>query len=285
MEKLIRIGTGQSPLAEKQAQIVLEQVRKIEPEMEYEIVTIGGDDFGLFEEALLDGEIDMAVHGAENMPIELRKGLSIIGTPVREDARDVLITRKGGLNWDEREIVIATSGERRKLQLKETDLASTLECLRYIEMCGDIEERLKKLMDFQYDGLLLGSACLKQLGIKENEEVDFHYFNCHEFVPAAGQGIIAVEGRLGDDVSRIVGRISHADTALCLVVERKILSLMEAGNSEPIGVHAVVHDNEIHISILFGIHDKIEKVYGHGPKMEAMYLCQQLLEELYERFY
>lgn len=204
-----------------------------------------------FEEALIKGEIDFAVHSAKDLPMELGVGLGIVAVPKREDPRDVLVTVAGRDLHEKDQMVIGTSSLRRRLQIEE--LGKTMwpqKTVRCEDIRGNVETRLLKLDEGLYDGIILAAAGLKRLHmvcppegeLGERFETDgnhcFQYFDCGSFIPAGGQGILAVEGRLHDGLSRIAAGIQDEETRVCLNLERKILKRLDAGCHEPIGIYS-----------------------------------------------
>ncbi len=164
-----------------------------------------------FEQALLKGEIDFAVHSAKDLPMDLEDGLGIVAVPPREDPRDVLMTPAGTDLSAKKEIVIGTSSLRRRLQIEA--LGKTLwpgSAVRCEDIRGNIQTRIRKMDEGLYDAIILAAAGLKRMkmvnppadGLEEyfetNGTYDFHYFDCETFIPAGGQGILAVEGRIED---------------------------------------------------------------------------------------
>lgn len=203
------------------------------------------------EEALRKGEIDFAVHSAKDLPMELEDGLGIMAVPPREDPRDVLVTAAG---WDFNradEIVIGTSSLRRRIQIEE--LGKTMwpgKTVRCEDIRGNVGTRMGRLDEGCYDGIILAAAGLKRLNLVcplqgelgERFETDgnhsFQYFDCETFIPAGGQGILAVEGRIDDGFSRLAALLQDETAKVCLSLERRILKRLDAGCHEPIGVYA-----------------------------------------------
>lgn len=287
MNKTIRIGTRKSALALAQTGLVAEALKKAQPGIFTELVTrqTEGDrilhkpllEFGgkgvfvtEFEEALLRGEIDYAVHSAKDLPMDLMEGLGIVAVPEREDPRDVLVTKKGTELSGKENIVIGTSSLRRKLQIEEIgktmwpSAAVLCENLR-----GNVQTRLSRLLEGGFDGILLAAAGLKRLGISEDERFDFHYFDCDTFIPAGGQGILAVEGRLDSGEEALAEKIQDEEAWISLKLERKVLRLLDAGCHEPIGVYSRIKEKELEV---FGINSRqgeIKRVHLLG-KVEEM---------------
>ncbi|MCD7826688.1 MAG: uroporphyrinogen-III C-methyltransferase [Clostridiaceae bacterium] len=240
------MGTRKSALALVQTELVRKELLKIFPGEEIRIVPIvtkgdrelgrslasfGGK--GVFiqelEEKLLNGEIDMAVHSAKDIPMELAPGLVIGAALKREDPRDVLVKRRGaGTRFDG--CVIGTSSLRRELQIKRQYPHAEIRMLR-----GNVPTRLQKLRDRQYDGILLAAAGLKRLGLLQEPDLQYDFLDTDSFLPAAGQGILAVETREGafDEAMRGLND-PQAETAL--FAEREFLRQLGGSCNAPCGV-------------------------------------------------
>lgn len=214
-KKVIRLGTRKSPLAMAQARLAAEAIERAFPELTAELVPIvtRGDrildrplvEFGgkgafisEFERALLEGRIDGAVHSAKDMPEELAKGLVIAAALPREDAGDVLVTVKGRPLPDG-PFLVGTGSPRRQVQIGEMRNA------RCALLRGNIQTRLNKLREGEYDAILLAAAGLKRMGLLSDPEFSFERLPEKEFIPAGGQGIIAVESREHTEFSHVLG--------------------------------------------------------------------------------
>lgn len=304
MSKKIRIGTRKSALAVVQTELVAAAFKRVQPELEIEIVTkvTEGDrilnkpllEFGgkgvfvtEFEQALLNGEIDFAVHSAKDLPMDLEDGLGIVAVPPREDPRDVLMTPAGTDLSAKKEIVIGTSSLRRRLQIEE--LGKKLwpgAVVRCENIRGNIQTRIGKMDQGLYDAVILAAAGLKRMkmvsppegSLKEYTEscggYDFHYFDCETFIPAGGQGILAVEGRTEDRLGGLAAGIQDEEAKTCLVLERKILRLLDAGCHEPIGVYSRVKDGQIEVFGISRRNEETKRVYLTGNVGELALLAE-----------
>ncbi len=294
MKKKIYIGTRTSELAVTQSKLVGAAIQKVlsETEIEYIMKMTEGDrilnkpllEFGgkgvfvsEFEQALLKGEIDLAVHSAKDLPMELEPGLGIVAVPEREDPRDVLITSAVCEDFkSKKEIVIGTSSLRRQLQIQEIGKEMwPWASVRCENLRGNVPTRLGKLTDGLYDGIILAAAGIKRLGLEEDKRYQYHYFDCETFIPAGGQGILAVEGRVEGETAELVRGIQNQEAFICLMLERKILRLLDAGCHEPIGVYSRVKGDQIEV---FGINRRNEQtrkihLWGEIEQAAAHFFC------------
>ena len=197
------------------------------------LAKIGGK--GLFvkeiEEALLAGDIDLAVHSAKDLPSELPEGLAVGAVPERADCRDVLISRTGcGLSDLPENARVGTSGLRRQAQL----LAARPD-LKIAPIRGNVGTRLKKLKT-EFEATLLAAAGLNRLGVSPAGAV---ILDTGVMLPAAGQGILALEARVGDlKVMEIITPLTHPPTALALSAERGFLRRLGTGCQLPVAALA-----------------------------------------------
>jgi hydroxymethylbilane synthase len=243
----MRIGTRGSPLALAQSGHVAALLRAHPPA---ELVTIAtsGDRPGTgatpgdapadksrwvdtIEAALLAGEIDLAVHSAKDVPGELAEGLVLLGAPIRADAEDVLCG-VDGLDALPEGARIGTSSLRRVAQLR-----AAREDLEAVTIGGNVDTRLRRLDEDGLDAIVLARAGLLRLG----READIGaVLDPASFVPAPGQGALALEGRAGDSlVEEAVRAITDADTFACLRAERALANELGASCHTPLGAHAV----------------------------------------------
>ncbi|MDD3569977.1 MAG: hydroxymethylbilane synthase [Lachnospiraceae bacterium] len=261
----IKIGTRKSHLALTQTQLVVSEIKKYSPSVEFEIVeiTTQGDKildkpllaFGgkgvfvtEFEEAILNGKIDIAVHSGKDLPTTLSTGLSILATPMRADCRDVLITSENQPFNPNKLSTVGTGSLRRSQQLEE--MYPNVKC---VPLRGNVPTRLKKLTDNEFDAIVLAAAGLDRLGITPNNGYIFQHLNPSTFVPAAAQGIIAVEGKPNSEVSAIVEKINHAPTNISFNCEREVLSLLGADCHQSVGVYSYIENETFTISGFIGI--------------------------------
>ena len=248
--RLLRIATRKSPLALWQAERI---ASLLESEMGYqsELVPMsttgdrqtqwnlsqkGGK--GLFtkelEDALLHGDVDLAVHSAKDMPTECPPGLSLSAFAEREDPRDVLVLKKGIQNPK----VMATGSPRRQAQLKTRFPKS-----QWIQLRGNVETRLRKIAEqHEAEGTILASAGLARLGLTNFPGLKFMYLPVSEMVPAAGQGAIAIQTRSSEkDEYTILG---NPKTQREVGIERKVLESQGGGCQIALGV--CMNEDSIH---------------------------------------
>lgn len=256
----LRIGTRGSPLALVQARTVRARLAVVlgvaEEAIELVIIRTTGDAIqdrpladaggkGLFtkeiEEALLDGRIDLAVHSAKDVPTFLPDGLMLAACLEREDPRDVFISRKAASLADlPQGASLGTTSPRRQAIAKRMRPD-----LRIVPLRGNVETRLRKLDDGGMDATILALAGMKRLGLEAHAT---KIMDVHEFLPAAGQGAIAIEIRESDIRTRkILARIDHADTSTALACERAFLGVLDGSCKTPIGGYAEISSGEIHL--------------------------------------
>ena len=247
MKKTIRIGTRKSLLALVQTEIVKDALLRAFPETEIEIVKIDtkGDQLldrsltsfggkGVFtvelEAELLSGAIDIAVHSAKDMPMEFPAGLGIGAVLSRADARDTFVSLDGTKLADLAPgSVVGTSSLRRELQIKEINPQVQIKLLR-----GNVQTRLRKLKEGQYDGIILAAAGIERLGYENEEEFHYEYLEPGTFLPAAGQGILAVESRTDDaETAEMLAAIHDAEAACLLAAERSFLKTIGGSCNAP----------------------------------------------------
>ena len=247
MKKTIRIGTRKSLLALVQTEIVKDALLRAFPETEIEIVKIDtkGDQLldrsltsfggkGVFtvelEAELLSGAIDIAVHSAKDMPMEFPAGLGIGAVLSRADARDTFVSLDGTKLADLAPgSVVGTSSLRRELQIKEINPQVQIKLLR-----GNVQTRLRKLKEGQYDGIILAAAGIERLGYEKEEEFHYEYLEPETFLPAAGQGILAVESRMDDaETAEMLAAIHDAEAACLLAAERSFLKTIGGSCNAP----------------------------------------------------
>lgn len=257
----IKIGTRKSKLALAQTSMVIERFHALFPSVETEIVHIStkGDKIldsplseiggkGVFvseiEKALQSGTIDIAVHSAKDLPVQLGENLEISGVLERGSYSDVLVTSVGHHMNKNEKFIVGTGSLRRRINFKKLYPNAVFKDIR-----GNVDTRLKKLVDGKYDGIILAKAGLERLGLYGSENFSFREFDHEEFLPAPCQGIIAIEGRKNDVFTPIIHRISDTDTFYCFESERHVLQLLGADCTMPVGALAYISDDKIHLTV------------------------------------
>ena len=207
-----------------------------------------------FEEAILKGDIDIAVHSAKDMPMEIMEGLTISGTLPRACPQDVFIY-KSGRSFDRNDsFVVGTSSLRRQYQIRDMYPNAVCKNLR-----GNVGTRIQKLEVGEYDAIILAAAGLERLGIidgssgcleVQKDKLTFRYLSTESMLPAACQGIIAIETRTSGEVYDMVRAINDTEVYTQLTCERAVLSRLNAGCHEPIGVYSELHGDHVKLSLM-----------------------------------
>ena len=263
--KEIIVGTRSSSLALRQTEEILVQLRSLNPGTIFVVRTIktGGDKdkvtplvglgLGIFvkeiEDALLRGDIDMAVHSLKDLPSEFPDGLSLGAVGERQDPRDVLVDR-----WDmpveklPSGARIGTSSPRRTAQLNGVRQALPLLSIR-----GNVDTRLLKARGDDYDGVVLAAAGILRLG--RSEEIA-QYLSPEVFVPAVGQGALAVEVRSDDKTTLdIVSKADHGPTRIVVTAERAFLVALGGGCAVPVAAYGRIHEGKLRLVAMAGTED------------------------------
>lgn len=270
-KKTVKVGTRGSKLALAQTELVIKALNERFPQIDFQMVTMStrGDrdtsrallEFGgkavfveEFEEAILKGDIDIAVHSAKDMPMEIMEGLTISGTLPRACPQDVFIY-KSGRSFDRNEsFVVGTSSLRRQYQIRDMYPNAVCKNLR-----GNVGTRIQKLEVGEYDAIILAAAGLERLGIidgssgcleVQKDKLTFRYLSTESMLPAACQGIIAIETRTSGEVYDMVRAINDTEVYTQLTCERAVLSRLNAGCHEPIGVYSELHGDHMKLSLM-----------------------------------
>jgi hydroxymethylbilane synthase len=292
-KELIRIGTRGSLLALKQSGMMKAALESLWPELEIvlQVIKTTGDKItdvplakvggkGLFvkeiEDALLDGSVDLAVHSMKDVPAALPEGLEIGAIPEREDPRDALIIRQGKDICDlAHGAVIGTSSLRRAAQMLKMRSDFKITNLR-----GNLETRLRKLEEGQYDAIILAAAGLRRMGWQDRITM---YLEPSQFIPAIGQGALGIEIRSGDDrIARILAPLNHPDSAIAVRAERSLLIELEGGCQVPIGGHARIAGSIIELVGLVASLDgtQVFRAVRTAPLEDAVALGKLVAAEL-----
>ncbi len=248
----LRIGTRKSKLALWQANFVKEELEKKGHSVELVLITTSGDKIldaplakiggkGLFvkeiEEALLRKEIDLAVHSLKDVPMELPKGLTLGAITERESPFDVLISR-GGEKLEElpEGALVGTSSLRRQVQIRRKRPDLKVEVLR-----GNVDTRLRKLEEGRYHAIILAYAGVKRMELEGRIAQVLE-----DFVPAVGQGSLAIEIRESDeDVLNTVSFLNHQESRIRAECERSFLKELQGGCQVPIGAYAWLEGDKL----------------------------------------
>ncbi len=247
----LRLGSRGSTLAVAQAETVAAAIGGAE------VVAVKTDDGDLgdksrfvrgVERAIFDGDVELGVHSAKDLPGELPEGLALVGVPEREDPSDAFIGGAESLDELAQGARVGTSSLRRASQLRA--LRPDLEIL---ELRGNVDTRLAKLAAGGYDGIVLASAGLARLG--RGDEISFR-FGLEQMTPAAGQGCLALEARAGDDAAAAAaGRITDRTALIELTAERAAIRTLEASCDTPVGICARAEGDELEVSGYAGLAD------------------------------
>ncbi len=295
-QEKLKIATRQSPLALWQANFVKDRLTEIYPELTVELVPmvtkgdvildaplakIGGK--GLFvkelENALLNGEADIAVHSMKDVPMTFPAGLGLSVICKREDPRDAFVSnRYRSLNELPPGAIVGTSSLRRQCQLKTLRPDLNVQSLR-----GNVGTRLSKLDKGDYDAVILASAGLIRLGMRERIAA---FIETEISLPAAGQGAVGIECRTGDErVQKLLAPLADSETTACVLAERAMNNRLQGGCQVPIGGYAVLNGDELHLRALVGALDgsKIIRAEGKSAVKNAEVLGVQIAEQLLAR--
>jgi len=289
----LRIATRKSALAMWQAEHVKARLEALHPGLEVELLgmstkgdkildvplaKVGGK--GLFvkelEAAMLENRADIAVHSMKDVPMEFPEGLGLAVISEREDPTDAFVSNQYA-NLDELPAgaVVGTSSLRRRCQISETRPDLKIEWLR-----GNVNTRLAKLDNSEYDAIILASSGLKRLGFHDRIKGTIPDTVS---LPAAGQGALGIECRLADqDVIELLKPLIHTPTQVCVTAERAMNRRLEGGCQVPIGGYATLEGDQLYVRGLVGEPDgsRIIRDEVRGTADQAEQLGIQLAEAL-----
>ncbi|HXL81169.1 MAG TPA: hydroxymethylbilane synthase [Pyrinomonadaceae bacterium] len=299
MKQVLVIGSRGSKLALKQARFVQSELERISPSLEtrIEIITTSGDvktdplsvigGKGVFtkelEDALFDRRIDLAVHSLKDLPTILPDGLTIAGICKREDPRDALVlgprlasAGNASIHSLPQKAIVGTSSPRRLAQLIHLRNDLVFQDLR-----GNVDTRLRKLDEGQYDALVLACAGLRRLGLEHRISAALA---SEQMLPSPGQGALAIETRAEDqDTIEAVKDLDHKFTRLACTAERAFLRSLGGGCQLPIAAYAAVRDKNIRLDGLVadpqGMQILRDRISGSIDKAEQLgnVLAERLL--------
>ena len=295
----IKIGTRASPLALAQTQIIADGIlkffsqgnRQCRPDAEISIIKIktSGDKNmapfssdpagikGMFtlelEKALLNHEIDFAVHSLKDLPANINKNLPVVAYSKRADPRDALVISRDQ-EAGSRKFFIGSSSLRRRLQLEKI-----FPDKKIIPVRGNINTRLKRLDDGEFYGIVLAAAGLKRLGLQNRIS---KIFDVEEILPAPGQGILACQGREGENYFYL-DLINDENSKYCAIAERSFAKKLNAGCNVPVGAYAFIENEKIFLKGLY-IDEKTGKFYKgilSGNIKDAEIIGKNLAERIF----
>lgn len=284
---MLTIGSRGSQLALWQAHFVAGQLAKLGVETRIEIIKTTGDHLqtaslvqaggkGLFtkeiEEALLNRSINLAVHSLKDLPTENPAELEIAAIPEREDPTDALVGSR--LNDLPQGARVGTSSARRAAQLRMLRPDLVCDPIR-----GNVDTRLRKLKDGQFDAIMLAAAGLRRLGLaREIAEC----FAPEQICPAPGQGALGIQMRGNDPAYEICAQMNHEATAQCVTCERTVLATLGGGCQLPVGAFAEVADGRLRVQALVVSPDarQHQRVQDEDTAAEASALGQRVGEQL-----
>ncbi len=300
MRRLI-IGTRGSKLALWQAEWVASELRRLNPDLQVELerikttgdkildvplAKIGGK--GLFvkeiEEALLREEVDIAVHSMKDVPTVLPEGLGIVAVCRRESPRDVFVSRRGpegplyrGLMSLPEGARVGTSSLRRLCQVRH--LRGDLDV---VPLRGNLDTRLRKLDEGQFDAIIVAEAGMKRLGLTDRIT---QVLGAETLLPAIGQGAIGIEARVDrEEVVSLIQELDHPETRVCVDAERSFLKRLEGGCQVPIAAYARMVNGKVEIEALVGDLEGRRLIRGkrvavpERAEEEAVHLAEELLQ-------
>ncbi len=278
MSKRLKLGTRSSPLALAQAQLVADALGGAE------VVPVSSGDGEVgdkerfvrgVERALLDGKVDLGVHSAKDLPSDRPDAVRLVGVVGREDPADAYLGDASSLDGLPPGSRVGTASLRRRSQL----LALRPD-LEPIELRGNVDTRLRKLAEGEYEGIVLAAAGLRRLG--REAEIAFR-FGVEELTPSGGQGSLALEARRGDaDAAEAGARVSDHDALVELTAERAAVTALDATCYTPVGICARLADDRLEIVGYAGLPDGSEWVRDRlaGDPEQPAALGEMLAERI-----
>jgi len=295
-DNIVKIATRKSPLALWQAEFVKAELLKHHPDLQIELVKmvtqgdkildtplakVGGK--GLFvkelEVGMLEGDADIAVHSMKDVPVEFPDGLHLAVICEREDPRDAFVSNTfNSIDELPQGAKVGTSSMRRECQLR-----ANRPDLEILSLRGNVNTRLRKLDDGEYDAIILAAAGLKRLGFEDRIK---HAIDPLVSLPAIGQGAVGIECRSDDKhINDLIAPLNHTETAIRVAAERAMNSRLEGGCQVPIGGYAVLEHGVILLRGLVGKPDGTEIIRGDisGKPEDAAELGTVLADDLLSR--
>ena len=289
----LRIATRSSPLALWQAEEVSRRLKELHPDLDVQLVTmktkgdkildaplakVGGK--GLFvkelEAGMLAGDADIAVHSMKDVPVEFPEGLELAFILEREDPHDAFVSNKyNDLSQLPDGAILGTSSLRRQTQINEKYPNLTINWLR-----GNVNTRLRKLDDGEYDAIILAAAGLKRLGFEQRIRSTLP---AEVSLPAIGQGAIGIETRSDDEaVKALLAPLADEDTTRRVLAERAMNETLQGGCQVPIAGYALIEGDELYLRGLVGEPDgsRVLRAEMRGPVSDPEALGVKLAEDL-----
>ncbi|GAB3295580.1 hydroxymethylbilane synthase [Pseudidiomarina andamanensis] len=296
MSKTLRIATRKSLLAMWQAEHIKARLEQLHEDLTVELLPmstrgdvildtplakIGGK--GLFvkelEVAMLEGQADLAVHSMKDLPVEFPEGLELFGICEREDPRDAFVSNNYAQLDDLPEgAIVGTCSLRRKCQI-----LANFPHLVVHDLRGNVQTRLRKLDEGQFDAIILAASGLIRLELTDRIK---QRIPAELSLPANGQGVLGIECRSDDDATKaLLAPLTCADTRSCVLAERAMNRRLQGGCQVPIGAYAELHGDQLHLRGLVGRPDGSEIIEGEikGHRDHAEALGTELAEYLLAR--
>lgn len=295
-KETIRIATRKSPLAMWQAEYVRDRLLEAHPGLQVELLgmTTQGDKIldsplakiggkGLFvkelEVSMLEGESDIAVHSMKDVPVAFPDGLHLAVICEREDPRDAFVSNRFATLTDlPQGARVGTSSLRRQCQIR-----ALRPDLKILDLRGNVNSRLRKLDDDEYDAIILAAAGLIRLGFHDRIT---QFIDTDTSLPAIGQGAVGIECRSGDArINALLAPLNHRPTQIRVLAERAMNNRLEGGCQVPIGGHATLDGDAIHLRGLVGEPDGSKIISGEvrGLASDAEALGIKLADDLLSR--
>lgn len=289
----IIIGTRGSILAMAQTELVVKMLKEKFPEKDFEIkviVTTGDKDMRTnwgdknvslksfftkeIEKELLEKDIDLAVHSMKDMPAVSPEGLICGAVPIREDNRDVFVSKSGKkLSELPKNPIIGTSSLRRAVMVKDMRPDAEIKPIR-----GNIHTRLKKLEEEDFDGIVLAAAGLIRVGLQDKIT---QFFTKDEIMPAPAQGALCVQCREDDkEILEILEKIADKNTTEVVAVEREFSKIFDGGCHTPMGCAAEITGDEIVIKGIYYSGEKLYRGIHKGKREKGILLACELAEKI-----
>ena len=293
MKKLI-IATRESKLAMWQAEHIQNRLQEAYPNMDVVInsMTSKGDQIldtplakiggkGLFtkelETSMLAGESHIAVHSLKDVPMEFPEGLKLSVITKRHDPRDALLSQKyASIEELPQKAIVGTTSLRRRMQILKIRPDLTIKNLR-----GNVNTRIRKLKDGEYDAIILASSGIKRLGLQE----EVNYFTPIDenlMIPAMGQAALGIEIVDTPEIEKIISVLRDDDATVETTIEREFVRVLEGGCQVPIGINAKIDGDEVNVQALVGLPDGEEVLYEKLTCNKSEYKTKG--EEIAKRF-